>query len=262
MYLYAKEPLGQNRTSLQPCNLARGSSYAFGLAASGLEGFGQDPSRQKHNPQELHERYQRELRAAIEKSPVMMAIRRLPEGQVCPVPERMAAFEQRIREQLWGSFSYLDIERGIDLWRMSMGYPSNLQQRQIPINTGPSMRKITPGEIKRSVIFTAQILEQKFLIAERSGDAKGMTKAAEEYYELLNRYPPQGPGEPMPGRVDLEKRREQLRETRENLLRQAPTLASIVRNLGPWEQAVARGRIAEYVRQRVLARQHRSRARR
>lgn len=260
MYLYAKEPLGQVRTILQPCNPTAGIGSAFGHA-SAVEGFGENPSREE---QILRERFARELRKAIESNRIVQAIRRLPEGQVCPAPEHMAEFERRVREKLRGSFPILsaEFEEGINLWRMSLGYPPHRPPRQMPINTAPSMREIRPGEVRQSVIYTAQVLEQKFLIAERSGDVEGMTKAVKEYYDLLNRYPPKGPGDPMPGRGSMERHREQLREIRENLLRQAPNLASIVRHLGPWELARVRGRIAEYLRQRVLARQQRSRVRR
>jgi hypothetical protein len=125
-----------------------------------------------------------------------------------------------------------------------------------------SMRQAEPGDKERGAIYGAQLLEERFRKAERSGDVKGMAEAAEAYYRLLGQFPSQGPGEPIPGRGAMEQQREKLHETRAEILRQAPNLARIVRNIGPWDLARLRGKIAEYVRQRVLVRQQRSRARR
>jgi hypothetical protein len=124
------------------------------------------------------------------------------------------------------------------------------------------MRAIGPEELRRSVIYSAQVLEELFLKAERSSDLKGMADAAERYHELLNQPLPQGSPKPMPGRGRLQTQREKLDETRAEMMRQAPNLASIVRNLGPWELARVQGRIGAYLRQRVLLRQQRARIRR
>jgi hypothetical protein len=80
-----------------------------------------------------------------------------------------------------------------------------------------------------------------------------MAEAAEAYYRLLSYYPLPGPDKPMPGRGIMQQQRERILEIRENILRQAPNLASIARNIGTWDLAVLRGKIAEYVRQRALA---------
>lgn len=242
MYLYKKENLGENRTSFRPCSVT-------------TNGLGQNPWEQI--PRDQHER----VRELIRNNPVVQAIRSLPEGKVCPAPEFMAAHEQRIREKIRG-FLPGQIDEGINLWRLSLGYPPHPAWQQRKINTSPSMSPISAGEKIQSDIYTAKILEEKFRRAELSDDAEGMAIAAEQYYQLLNRYPPPGPGQPMPGRGAMERQREQIAQIRDNILRQAPNLASIVRNIGPWELAVVRGRIAEYVRQRVLVRQQRTRARR
>jgi hypothetical protein len=95
------------------------------------------------------------------------------------------------------------------------------------------MGPITPGEQRRSVIYTAQVLEKKFLLAQLTGDHEGMVEAAEDYHKLLGSYPSQGSGDPMPGRGSMERHRQTLLETREEILRNAPNLARIVRHLGP-----------------------------
>ena len=242
MYLSETEAFKQTRKSFQPCN--------FNMAC-----LGQNPWEQI--PVQLHER----VREAIRKNPVVQAIRRLPEGNVCPAPEYLAAHEQKILEKIQG-FRPDEVEEGLNLWRLSMGYPPRPRWPQMPANTGPSMSPITAGEKIQTVIYTAKVLEERFQRAELSEDSEGMAKAAEQYYQLLQRYPPEGPGKPMPGRGKMEEQRERTAQIRDSILRQAPNLARVVRNLGPWELAVVRGRIAEYVRQRVLARQQRTRGRR
>lgn len=198
MYLYANEPLGQLPTSLQSCNLTTGSGRGFGLAASAVDGFGEVPPGWEHIPLKQRER----LREEIRNNRVVQAIRRLPEGNVCPAPEHLEAYEQRIINQLWQSFSFYpgELGKGLDLWRLSMGYPPRPPMREKPLNTGPSMRATEPGEEIRNAIYTAQVLEEQFILAERTKNYEGMAKASKEYYQLLNRFPPQGPGKSMPGR--------------------------------------------------------------
>jgi hypothetical protein len=253
MYLYGREGFGQIPTTLQPRNLTPGSSYAFGPAASALEGFGQAPPRWEQSPRELRESH-----------PVVRAIRSLPEGRTCPTPEHAPEHERRIVEKLrQQGFREWDIEAGLNLVRRDIGLPA--RQWPKPIAIGPpqtTMREAEPGAKERGAIYEARLLEERFLKAERSGDVKGMAEAAEAYYRLLGQFPSQGPGEPMPGRGVMQRQREKELEARANIMRQAPNLASIVRTLGSWDLAVLRGKIGEYVRQRVVARQHRSRARR
>jgi hypothetical protein len=244
MYLYAKEGLGQIPTTLQPPNLTPGRGYAFGPAASAAEGFGQVPQH----------RWDR----------VVRAIRSLPEGRTCPTPEHAREHERRIVEQLRKQgFNEWEIEAGLNLVRSEMGLPVRQWSPRVAYHPPQtSMRQAEPRAKERGAIYEAQLLEERFRKAERSGDVKGMAEAAEAYYRLLGQYPSQGAGEPMPGRGTMERQRERELEARAQIMRQAPNLASIVRNLGSWDLAVLRGKIAEYVRQRVLARQHRSRARR
>lgn len=212
------------------------------------EGLGQTPSIRQQIPPEL--------------SRVVFAIRSLPEGKTCPTPAHAQEHERRIIEKLTKQgFSHFEIEAGLDLLRNEMGLPAP-KLSPFPLQKQASMSPVEHGDVVRSVIHTAQVLEERFLQAERSGDIKGMTKAAEEYYKLLNKYPPLGPREPIPGRGAMKKQREKWLEARENIFRRAPNLASIVRNLGKWDLAVLQRKIAEYCRQRVLTRQRRSRVRR
>jgi hypothetical protein len=119
-----------------------------------------------------------------------------------------------------------------------------------------------PGAKYRGAITGAQILEERFLKAERSGDITGMAEAAEAYYKLLGQFPPQGPGEPMQGRGTMQRQRERELEARESIMRQAPNLASIVNTLASRGLPITRRIMVEHLRQRVLVRQQRSRARR
>ena len=207
------------------------------------------PQSQPQVPRDVRERYERELRNAIASNAVVKAIRRLPEGRVCPAPEHMAAYEQRIREKLRGSFDASQLEAGINLWRQSMGsppHPNPLTQPVYRPQTG--MRATEPGERERSARYTAGVLEQRFLLAERTGDVEGMAKAAEEYYQLLGGF--LRPDVPPPGRARMEADRNRWLEAREDLLRQAPTLARIVRHLGPLAERDLRGQLRSHVVQR------------
>jgi len=121
----------------------------------------------------------------------------------------------------------------------------------------PRMGPAEPGAKYRGAITEAQILEERFQKAERSGDIKSMAEAAEAYYKLLAQFPTQRPGEPMPGRYAMERQREKELEARASIMRQAPNLASIVRNLGPLDLARLRVKIAEHVFQRVAPRRQR-----
>jgi len=250
MYLYGSEDFSEIPTPLQSDNLRPGRGCALGSSAPSVGGFGEAiPSFDLFPP-------------AREGDPVVLAIRRLPEAKTCPAPAYARQFEQRIVEKLKKQgFSYFDIQAGLKLLWRELGLPAPQQLQPVgPPQT--SMSAVGPEEIRRSVIYSAQVWEELFLKAERSGDLKGMTEAAERYHELLNRPLPQGPPNPMPGRGQWQTHREKLEETRAEMMRQAPNLASIVRNLGPWELARVQGRIGEYVRQRVLLRQQRSRTRR
>ena len=195
---------------------------------------------------------------ADEWDSVVSAIRSLPEAKTCPTLAHAAEHERRIVDKLRKQgFSDYTIEAGLRLLRKEIGLPA--PQCLSPI-TGPrqtSMRAPEPGELIRNHIYTAQVLEEMFRKAERSDDVKGMAEAAEMYYELLNAYPSQKPGKPMPGRLAMERQRKEIDEARTSILRQAPTLASFVRNVGPFELASMRRKIGEYVRQRVLTRQQR-----
>ncbi|MGH8627749.1 MAG: hypothetical protein ACREYC_21575, partial [Gammaproteobacteria bacterium] len=129
----------------------------------------------------------------------------------------------------------------------------------LPQRMGPA----EPGAKIRGAVIGAQLLEERFLKAERSGDVKGMAEAAEAYYRLLSQFPSQGPGEPMPGRLAMQRQREKELEARANIMRQAPNLASIVNTLASRGLPVTRRIMVEHLRQRVLVlRQQRSRARR
>lgn len=119
-----------------------------------------------------------------------------------------------------------------------------------------------PGAKERGAIYEAQLLEERFRKAERSDDVKGMAEAAEAYYRLLGNFPSQEPGEPMPGRLAMQRQREKELEARESIMRQAPNLASIVNTLASKGLPITRRMMVEHLRQRVLVRQQRSRARR
>jgi hypothetical protein len=162
----------------------------------------------------------------------------------------MAAYEQRIREKLRASFPLATLETGINLWRQSLGYPPRpdlMQRSPLPRQTG--MRATEPGERERGARYTAEVLEQRYVLAQKTGDVEGMVKAAEEYYQLLGGFP-HGPGEPMPGRGRMAGDRERWLEAREDLLRRAPSLAQIVRHLGPMALREVRGQIRSHVTQR------------
>jgi hypothetical protein len=183
---------------------------------------------------------------------VVRAIRKLPEGQVCPTPEKEPEHRRRIVEELTKQgFQWFEIENGLRI--VGLSPPQQIRPFSPASNLPPqtSMRSTTPGEVRASLINTAQILEERFLKAERSDDLEGMAKAAEEFYDLLGRYPRQG--EPMPGRGSMQRQREALSKVREDILRRAPNLGSLVRTIGPWESAQLRGKIGEYVRQRAIA---------
>jgi hypothetical protein len=217
------------------------------------------PQSQPQIPRDVRERYERELRNAINSNAVVQAIRRLPEGRVCPAPEHMAAHEQKIREKLRGSFHFSQLETGINLWRQSIGYapnPDPFRQPAHPPQT--SIKSIDPGERQRSVNYTARQLEQDYVLAQKTGDLEGMVKAAEAYYRLLGDVPPHGPGAPMQGRGSMELDRNRWLEAREDLLRQAPNLARIVRQLGPLDQH----RLRQHLRPTVIQRSQPQRARR
>lgn len=265
-YIYSCTPDGNLVLKERPAPAAAPqtpTSLRMRANFGGWGGFGQAPSGQNQISREAREQHARELRGAIRNNRVVQAIRRLPEGQVCPAPERMATFEQRIREKLRGSFLWDELETGINLWRQSEGFPPHPSRRQLaPMNTGPSMREATEGDVRRSAIYTARVLEEKFLLAERTGDQEGMVKAAEDYHKLLGSYPPQGSGDPMPGRGTMQRQRERELEARESIMRQAPNLASIVNTLASRGLPITRRIMVEHLRQRVLLRQQRSRVRR
>jgi hypothetical protein len=171
----------------------------------------------------------------------------------------MAAYEQRVREKLRGSFGFPEIETGINLWRQSMGYaphPDPFRQPAPPPQT--TIKSIGPGERQQSIDYTARRLEQDYVLAEKTGDLEGMVKAAEAYYRLLGDALPYGPGAPMKGRGSMERDRNRWLEAREDLLRQAPNLARIVRQLGPLDQH----RLRQHLRPTVIQRSQPQRARR
>lgn len=66
----------------------------------------------------------------------------------------------------------------------------------------------------------------------------------------------------MPGRGTMQRQRERELEARESIMRQAPNLASIVNTLASKGLPITRRMMVEHLRQRVLVRQQRSRARR
>jgi hypothetical protein len=212
------------------------------------------PQSQPQIPRDVRERYERELRNAINSNAVVQAIRRLPEGRVCPAPEHMPAHEQKIREKLRGSFDYSQLETGINLWRQSVGYPPRPSvAQQPPLQRQTGMRATEPGERERNALYTAGLLEQRFVLAEKTGDLEGMAKAAEEYHQLLGAFP-SGGGQPMPGRGGMEKDRDKWLQVRQDVVRRAPNLTRVIT---AWELARFRGKIGEYVRQRMLVRQQR-----
>lgn len=249
MYLYGSEDFSEIPTPLQSDNARPGRGCALGSSAPSVERFGEPvPFFDPFPP-------------AREGDPVVIAIRRLPEAKTCPAPAYARQIEQRIIEKLEKQgFSSFDIQAGLKFMRRELGLPIQ-QQLQLVGPPQATMRAAGPEEIKRSVIYSAQVLEELFLKAERSGDLKGMTDAAERYHELLNRPLPKAP-EPMPGRGSMEKQRRELADLRAEILGGAPNLANIVRTVGPLDLARMQPKIREHVLQRVLLRAQRSRVRR
>jgi hypothetical protein len=116
-----------------------------------------------------------------------------------------------------------------------IGYNGFKHHVYVPPTPGPqrTLGQASSGDKERGEKAGRKLLEEQYTLAQRTGNAEGMVRAAEAFYKLLDS--PQFRLNPQPGRGVMERQRESWLAAREDVLREAPNLGQVVRRLGHLE---------------------------